>query len=260
MSKQAKTNAAEAISTTRTTEAGILTDAERMGDEFTRVPYPTVALLAEAREMELAKPDLPDLVQRGYDISAESFERLAMLALLLGPNGIRAILPEKRVKRTEVAEESREKLLAIREQLALIGEAGGVDAADFVLDTRRYDVLVDSVATVLQNVKANRAKMADKKRVDALVAQAAALIQIEMTSRLDGSVIAAQRSELTRRVHQIKRMLYDQMRHISKQGLAAYPGDPVRGVYYRLDRLTSPTRKPVDATDPPSLESDEETA
>ena len=51
----------------------------------------------------------------------------------------------------------------------------------------------------------------------------------------------------------------DTMRHISKQGLAAYPDDVTRDRVYRLERLTS-AKKPAKKTeDPPAASADDAT-
>ena len=207
------------------------------------VPFPVVDLLAEAREMLPARQDVPELVKRGYAIADEMFDRVEVLASLLGPTAVRAEVEEDRAKNTEAARRARELLLSTREQLMRITAVVGLDPQLFAVDTRKYDLLIDNMATVIHKVTAHRDELPDRDKVDALIVQAQQLIEAELASRVEGTFVAAKHAENTKRVHQLKRLLFDQMRYISKIGYAAYADDAIRDVSYRLPRLVSSSGK-----------------
>lgn len=231
------------VTSSKVTESTILEEAAQLGSNYPKVAYPTVDMLAETREMLLARGDVPDLMSREYAVSDAMFMRLEFLSSLLGPRSVRAEAPRDRPDKTEAAEASRASLMSIREQLALIGVAAGFKASDFTVDLTSYNRLVDSMAGVIGDVVDMRDELPDKAKVDALVAEATVLIDAELAARLKGAVLSKQRINTTKTVGQLKRLLLDQLRHLSKQGLAAYPGDAVRELWYRLDRFQSGSKK-----------------
>lgn len=242
MSKKAKTPVV-AVIPSKINDNSMLLEAAHLGDDFVRVPYPVVDLLAEAREMLPARDDVPELVKRGYAITDEMFGRVEVLASLLGPTAVRAEVDEDRGDNTETAKRAREVLLSTREQLMRIGAVIDLDPQIFTIDSRRYDSLVDTMATVIHKVTAHRDELPDREKVDALIAQAQELIEAELASRVAGKFVAAKHADNTKRVNQLKRLLFDQMRYISKIGYAAYSGDAIRDVSYGLPRLVSTSGK-----------------
>ena len=243
MSKKAKAPVSAVIPSKKIDTDAVLTEAAQLGDDFVRVPYPVIDLLAEAREMLPARNDVPELVKRGYVIGDEMFDRIEVLASLLGPTAVRAGVGEDRAENTEAARHAREVLLSTREQLMRIGAVVGLDPQFFAIDTRKYDLLIDTMATVIHKVIAHRAQLPDAEKVDALIAQAQQLIEAELASRVEGTFVAAKHAENTKRVHQLKRLLFEQMRYISKIGYAAYSGDAIRDVSYGMPRLVSTSGK-----------------
>ncbi len=243
MSKKAKTPVAAVIPPQKFTADSALSEATQLGDHFVRVPYPVIDLLAEAREMLPARHDVPELVRRGYVIADEMFDRIEVFASLLGPTAVRAEVDEERGDNTEAATHAREVLLSTRDQLMRIGAVVGLDPQIFTIDSRRYDSLVDTMARVIHKVAAHRNELPDREKVDALIAQAQQLIKAELASRVAGTFVAAKHADNTKLVNQLKRLLFDQMRYVSKIGYAAYSGDAIRDVSYGLPRLASTSRK-----------------
>ena len=107
MSKKAKTPVV-AVIPSKINDNSMLLEAAHLGDDFVRVPYPVVDLLAEAREMLPARDDVPELVKRGYAITDEMFGRVEVLASLLGPTAVRAEVDEDRGDNTETANRGRD--------------------------------------------------------------------------------------------------------------------------------------------------------
>jgi len=257
MSKKSKKHEAAVIPTKALTPASLMRDAKQLNASMLTVRYPTADMLAEVRELLLARGDVSDLVARGFFIDDAMFERVSVLSTMLAPESeTQADADDERSDRTENAERAREELLEIRERLALLGDAAGLKASMFSVDTRRHDLLVGSMQQVVR--RARRAKLADQATVRVLLAQATKVINAEMAARLEGSELAKVREESTDTVYRLKRLLYDQMRHISKQGLAAYPGDIRRALWYRLDRFIAQRKPsaPEIAPDAPELNDD----
>jgi hypothetical protein len=93
------------------------------------------------------------------------------------------------------------------------------------------------MSEVLSNVAAVGHRLPDPERVAALVDEAQTLIAQQQAERTGARLMSIERSAQTATKNRLLRLLYETMTHISAQGLAAYPGDPVRGVQYGLDHV-----------------------
>jgi len=258
--KRSKAKHASVIPSKFPTEASLLADAKRAKKGLPRLTLPLVDILAETREMMLARGDAKELGARRYKVSDASFERIRLLAKLLGARPAEeAEVTEDRSESTEEANVARERLVEIREQLSLIGEAGGIEAAFFSIDTRRYDLMISSMNSLINRVVRKRRIMPDPETVDVLIKEARQLIEHEQASRLESAGLERERHETMQVTAQLKRMLVEELRHLSKQGLAAFPGDVKRELWYRLDRFSvrskSKATVPV-APDAPELQAD----
>ena len=96
------------------------------------------------------------------------------------PNGSGSLqcAPDSEAKTAE-GEKARIRLLEIRGILARIGEAVGLDPKLFSLrtdDSRRLSAVLMNMTNVLRAAEANLRRMPDTKRVQALIAEADALI------------------------------------------------------------------------------------
>jgi len=109
---------------------------------------------------------------------------------------------------------------------------------------------------VLEVVESVQSRLPDKAKLAAWVAEVRSLVNDEKAARARSREFEAQRQATTRRMDQLKRLLFDQMRRISKLGLAAYPGDLKRQIAYGLDRFVGKRRK---AGEPSNEETPDET-
>jgi hypothetical protein len=76
--------------------------------------------------------------------------------------------------------------------------------------------------------------------------EATALIAVEKRARAEGKRLAKERATGTRTMGQLKRLLFDQLRHLSTQGFSAYPHDLNRLAAYGLARFArTPSKKPA---------------
>jgi len=252
MTRTTKTKTTVSTQSTPTKES-VTKEAGAIGDSFTRVNYPSADVIAETTEMLPARADVKAFQARGYPVTTTMFDRLTILLALLTPaEAQQSMAIEDRKVKTAEAEGSRDRLLAIRDHLAAIGEAGGLLSATFTVDTARYDVLVTDTKEMIDKVRRLRAQMSDKAVVDALLNEAEALIDADAQSRAAANALADQKKVSTLLADQIKRLLVDQLRHISRQGLAAFPNDITRERMYRLERFAgrrSPKKK-GDETEP----------
>ncbi len=242
------------------TEESMRVAATSLGDSFARVSYQSADLLAEASEMIIARSDAPDLAARGYSVTPETFDRIDLLARMLTAAEVdQELIIEDRKLKTSDADEKRARLLVIRDRLARIGEAAGLPESLFSVDASRFDTISRDMLKVIGKVRKSISKLPDQAQVETFIDEAKSLIKAERVSRSEGAQFANDRSAATRLVDQIKRLLFDELRHVSKQGTAAYPDDPKRDLAYRLDALYRKSKRsksdsPVDPEAPVALE------
>ncbi len=235
------------------TKASLQQEMASLGASFQRTTYSVADLTAEATEMLVAKTDVTDLVRREYPVTEASFERIELLLEVLLPLEVEQVmLFEARKVKTAAAEETRQKLLVKRELLSRIGEAAELAPEVFMVDSTRHEELHRGMTRLVSIVRQHRAKLADKARVDDLLEEVEQLIKNEETARKQVQALSDERMLATLKADQAKRLMLDEMRHISKQGLAAYPNDPSRDRAYRLERLTNrkSKKKPDSDSDP----------
>ena len=234
------------------TNESLLAEAATLGDAFSEVTSHPADLVADADEMLLAKGDVADLVSREYPVSDGMFVRVALLRAMLAPSAAQQVRQVEAGKaKTAGADDARARLIAIRGEIANIGKAASLPAGVFSLETKvthRLNVVMMKMDEVLINVQAYWAQLPDKVRLQKLVTEARALIDDQRTLRQSARLMRSDRSLEGLKQARVERMLLDVMQHLSAQGLAAYPGDAVREVRYRLDHVYG--RKASKVADP----------
>ncbi|MBE2251178.1 MAG: hypothetical protein IAE78_16685 [Myxococcus sp.] len=234
------------------TEQSLAAEAAALGDAYSEVTAHPADLLADAAEMLKAKSDAAALAERGYAISPGVFTRIELLAGALTPMSAQQVRQVEASKvKTAEAEAARERLLTIRGEIARIGHAAGLPTGVFSLETdrtQRLNVVMMKMEEVLLNVAAYWAHLPDKKRLEALVTEARALIDAQKAARQDARLLRTDRSLDSRKAGRYERLLLNAMQHVSAQGLAAFPNDPVREPVYRLDHVYG--RKASKVADP----------
>lgn len=228
----------EAAVSPTSTEALILKEAESLGEGFTRVTVPIVDMLEEAEEMLLARGDVAEFVARRYRVTDDMFERVKILANMLTPDATKEV--EVEVEPSETSEETKaahKRLLEIREQMAQVVDASGLDASKLAVDSRRYKLLVTSMAEAVQQVRTYRKSISDPDRIDALLAEATELLDVATAQSLMTRTLMTDQKSRSLTTMKLKRLLADQLRYLSKQGTAAFPHDIKRRLSYRLERF-----------------------
>ncbi len=234
------------------TQASLLAEAAALSSKYTPFCGHPADLLADAEEMLGAEEDIEDLMKRGYAVSPGLVLRIRLLRDMIAP----LLAEEDRAAewsktKTEQADRIRARLLEIRASLARIGKAAGLPPALFSLDsarTTRLNVVAMKLEEVLANVKNLRKSLPDKKRVDQLVTEARELLDEHASMRTDARLTGVESRQRVRDRKRLERLLYDAMMYLSAQGLAAYEGDEMREVRYRLDHVYG--RKPSKVGDP----------
>ncbi len=225
-----------------TAESTALARAAALGDSFTRVTYPTADLIAEAKELCTARDDVPDLASRGYPVTSEHFDRIDAYARLISRIEVQQMLMlETQVHETAEAEAKRDRLLTIRERLERIVEAAGIRAVPN--DFTNLDALQKSMNNFANFIREKFALLSDTATVTALLAEVEVVSESAVQARMASKQLANQRTLRTKAIDQLKRLLFDELRHVSKQGLAAYPDDVMRDMAYRLERLGSKDKR-----------------
>jgi hypothetical protein len=182
----------------------------------------------EAEDLLLARADAADMAKRGYPVADWMFEQIAMLVLLLRSSfSSRAMVGDEQRTVAETAAAARSRMFVIRERLGAICDAVGFDSEVLSAPVPRgVDDIGEHMAALCDVLRPHVARLPDRAVVEAL------LVEVEQ-------LVVDEKTTLT--VHQLKRMLYDQVRRVSKQGLSAYPNDPARALSYRLERFAKPS-------------------
>jgi fructoselysine-6-P-deglycase FrlB-like protein len=223
------------------TEKSIMAEVHAQGPVFSVVKQPPADLIADADEMLAFRGDAKDMAARGYWVTDGMFTRMQLLADLLTryATGQDESALETKAK-VEEAERARVRLLEIRESLARIGVAAGLQPSQFSLRldaTKRLSFVLLNMKKVLLVVKKYRTKLPDRALVDAMVAEATQLISANATLRAKASSDRGARSMDGQVGQQLARMLFEVLQHLSHQGLAAYQKDLSRRAAYRLDHV-----------------------
>lgn len=223
------------------TKESLAAEAAALGDGFSDVSTPTGDLVADAEELLESRDDLPDLVAREYPVTSHHFDRVALLVTLVSgasvPGEVAAGLS---VANTKTADAALARLLKIRGEIAGIGKAAGLPEGPFSLQTHRttrLNVVMERLEDVLAAVGRFRARMPDKRRLDALAVEARRLIDEQKQARRHAKFLRAERTVDTRQGERYERLLLNVLQYLSAQGLAAYPDDPVREIRYRLEHI-----------------------
>ncbi len=239
------------------TQASLLAEAHALGDSSPEVKPHPADLIADAEEMLLVRGDAEDLAKRGYPVTEGMFFRVELLmAMVVALAAQRHRATVESEAKTAEGERARVRLLEIRGTLSRIGEAVGLDPKLFSLSTtvesKRLSVVLMGMTNVLRAVDANIGMMPDAKRVQALVAEADALIAAHKVSSVSSKV---ERTADGKTLKQLCRLLLDVLQHLSKQGLAAYEEEGVRQIAYRLDHVYGRrTKKASPTVDEPVVE------
>jgi len=234
------------------TEASLRAEAASMTGRSGEVAAHPADLIADAIEMQEAEGDIADLMERGYEVKPGLITRIRMLTDLIAPQ----IAEEERaatwsVTQTQRAEETRQRLLQLRSELAAIGKAAGLPGVLFSIETKkttRLNVVMMKLEEVLANVREVRSHLPDPKRVDAIVAEMRQLLDEQRDQRAESRVSDTQSRARIRQRKRYERLLLDALQYLSAQGLAAYPDDPTREVRYRLDHVYG--KRPSKVGDP----------
>ncbi|MBI5498577.1 MAG: hypothetical protein HY904_26485 [Deltaproteobacteria bacterium] len=223
------------------TQDSLLAEAAALGDHFSEVTSHPADVIADAEEMLGARQDLADLIAREYPVSEGMLKRIELLKDLLSPHAAELVRSAAAsTLKTQDADAACDRLVAIRGELGKIGDAAGIPADLFSLQSRktqRLNVVMMRMDVVLENVAAVRAHLPDKARVDRLVVEARDLIDQQKAARRAARLMRADRGQGSLQQERLERLLMDVMMHVSKQGLAAYPNDPTREARYRLDNV-----------------------
>ena len=254
MSKKAKPQEAaliQPIQPTEITEETVLAEALALGPDFLRVKVSADDLVAETEELSQARGDVKELAARGFPVTFEMFDRIQIIANMLAPGAAtRSLVRDERKAKTRTANDARARLIAIRERLGLLGAAAGIDRRQLRIKTRGAEKVGERMREMIDVVQKSRARFSDLATLDSLIAEATLLIDQEKASRLAGGRLSDRSEATTRRIGQLKRLLFDQLHHISRQGLAAFPDDPSRDRWYRFERFVSkPSKKKLTAPD-----------
>ena len=232
---------APSIDLNQPSEQSLLAEAAALGDRFSEVTAHPADLIADAEEMLRAESDLPDLLERGYAVSAGLFTRVRLLQEMLTPLSAEGGRVETLSQaQTQAAEAARKELLGIRRELARIGRAARLPSSLFSLETRRttrLNVVMMKMSEVLANVAAVRQVLPDKSRVDTLVTRAGELMDEQKEARRQSRFMRAERTRTVDQRNRLSRLLFDAMSYLSAQGFAAYPDDAAREPLYRLDHV-----------------------
>jgi hypothetical protein len=223
------------------TEQSLRAEAAALGSNYTPFSGHPADLLADAQEMLGAEEDIADLMKRGYAVSHGLVRRIGLLRDMIAP----LLAEEDRAAewsktQTEQAHRIRARLLEIRAALARIGKAAGLPPGLFSLETSsttRLNVVAMKLEEVLANVKSVRKSLPDKKRVDQLVTEARKLLDEHASMRTDAKLTSVDSRQRVRDRKRLERLLFDAMVYLSAQGLAAYDGDEMREIRYRLDHV-----------------------
>ena len=254
MLKKTKLKRGEVNTTDAPSEASLLTEAQALGSHFERAPVKMMEVIEKARELLLARGDVPDLIARGYRVNDTMFERVKLIRGMLTPDANESAEPaEASTEMTKAASEMRARLMSIHGRLKRLGAAGGVDSGVFEIDSHNIPTVVSSMAAMISKLRGVQHLLPDQKQVEALVAEATALVETEQQSRSEAQVRSSKNREMVLQVAQLKRLIFDQIRHLSVQGLAAYPNDMVRELSYGLKRFAR-SKGSKSTSGPPSVE------
>ena len=233
-------------------ESAALVQAAALSDSFARVTQPSSDLIAEAKEMSTARDDVADLMRRGYPVTSEHFDRIETYARLISRLEVQqTLMLETQVHETADAQAKRDRLFTIQERLMRIVEAAGVENGKFTSDFTNLDTLRKSMLDFSNFIREKFTQLSDADTVRALLSEADALVESAVETRMASKQIAKQRTLRTKAIDQLKRLLFDEMRHVSKQGLAAYPDDVMRDLAYRLERFASKNKRAKNAPETP---------
>jgi len=223
------------------TESSLLTEARELGATVAAVRFQVGDLQAEAGEQLRARADAPELEARGYLVTDAHFERLRILASMLAPMGSRrSQLEVDRDLAHQQLERARLRLLAIRERFSRIGVAVGHPASLFSFSTRatlRVNVVTLGMEEVIQNIEQLGSEMPDHATVDALLAEARALVASTPPVRRHANALRLELAVQIKLTAQVSRLLYETLMHLSSQGLAAFDDDLKRRAPYSLTSL-----------------------
>ena len=245
---------ASSLGSQQPTRESVIAEARGLGSEFGNVTERTSDLITEAGQMLRARGDAPELFERGYNVTDAMFARVEILSGMLVPFVARKMQAvADRRERTERSGAVRGELLAIRERIANIADAAGIPTEKFSIGKAQSQGLnnyLDAMSAVLDNALTHRREMPDHSALDQLMNRGRALIGENKQSRSESEAIVTSRKSDTATVGQLKRLLLDTLRHLSKQGLAAYPGDIERQNAYRLEVIAARTAKKPGAPEP----------
>lgn len=216
-------------------------EAAALGDKFSVVAYPPGDLIADAREMLDARPDIQDLVARGYPVSEALIDRIEILVAKLTPFEVEQRLTSSAsLLTTTELDRTRRRLLEIRSELARVAKAAGLPATIVSLktnNTQRINVVAQKMDEVLDSVGRLKSRMPDRQRVGDLLTEGRGLLEAFNTDRRNARYQRISNAINTRQQERYERLLLNALMYLSAQGLAAYPNDPVREVRYRLDHI-----------------------
>ena len=236
----------------------LIAEAKALPPTYTRVSVSTADALAESAQMQPMQRDVADLVARGFRVTNEMFMRLVLLSLMLADLVARRMREMSDRKRLiAISEQIRAPLMVIRERIASLAAAAGVDTGRYSLSTlqsQRLNELMLRMSAIIINAEIDREQMPDRPVFDALVAEGKALLARHQSVRDSADGRGESHAESADMEGRLKYLLMQVLRHLSKQGIAAYPGDISRRNAYELEIIRS--RKHRRAPGAPASEND----
>lgn len=234
------------------TRESLLAEAEALGESFAKVTAHTADLCADAEVALGALADLGDLEERGYAVSLGLLHRISMLGEELIPASAGCMEPPgDNAPETIKAQAVQQRLLAIIGDIAVILEAASVPGEAFSLEANSapgLNVVMMRMQEMLAAATASPAREPDKTRLDDLMTEARQLMDAQDARWRRARLRSTDHFSGGLQVERLKRMLLDALLHLSAQGLAANPGDPLREQTYRLDGIHG--RRPSVVGDP----------
>lgn len=230
------------------TNDSLMAEARALGSGFVVVTAPPAAIATDADEMLGGLEDLAAFAAGSYPVTPDHFSRIQLLRAMLAPQVASRERDQVGIKRHyERAEARRDKLLALRGNIARQAHAAGLDTRLFSvgkINTERLTSVLWRVDEVLDNTRALRERFANKPLVDRLIAEASALVSEIKEERTRLGLMAQTGQDDTRLQQQIERLLVDTMRFVGAQGLACFDGDERREARYRLDHVYARSQTP----------------
>ena len=250
------------IPTGAPTRESLTAEAKALPESFAKAGVTTADALAESSQMQPMRADVVELASRGFRITPEMFDRLVLLSVMLAELVARRMREMSDRKRLiALSEQIRAPLVAIRERIADLAAAAGIDTGRYSISSlpnARLNDLMLRMTAIVANAEADREQMPDRVVFDALITDAKELLEKHRVVRDSAGASTDLHAQSADMEGRLKCLLLQVLRHISKQGVAAYPGDISRRNAYELEIIRSRKFKRPPGSKDVSKEQDEE--